>query len=266
MNTPRFSWPEGKSGAITSSWDDGRDHDRRLVEIFNCHGLKATWNLNSCWHVDGNELFVSQEEIATLYQGHEVAGHSYTHPSLNELSPDAMLQELVENRRYLESLVGYPVKGFALPNGRWDSRVVEMLRCCGFAYSRTTRRAEVLEPPKDFLEWHPSCHYEGVLDLWDRFLQMPNSNKLLYFWGHSYELGDRDQWDGMENIACQIGRREDMWYATNMEIYRYVTAWQSLNCSVDGSIVENTSAMTLWIRREDHVVPIGPGQVQRLDS
>ena len=37
----------GKMKALTFSYDDGTLQDRRLVEIFNKYGLKATFNLNS---------------------------------------------------------------------------------------------------------------------------------------------------------------------------------------------------------------------------
>ena len=37
----------GKMKAITFSYDDGVTQDKRLIEIFNKYGLKATFNLNS---------------------------------------------------------------------------------------------------------------------------------------------------------------------------------------------------------------------------
>ena len=37
----------GKKKAITFSYDDGVLQDRRLVEILNKYGLKATFNINS---------------------------------------------------------------------------------------------------------------------------------------------------------------------------------------------------------------------------
>ena len=37
----------GKRKAITFSYDDGVTQDRRLIEIFNRYGLRATFNLNS---------------------------------------------------------------------------------------------------------------------------------------------------------------------------------------------------------------------------
>ena len=38
---------EGKKKAVTFSYDDGVTQDRRLVELLNRYGLKATFNLNS---------------------------------------------------------------------------------------------------------------------------------------------------------------------------------------------------------------------------
>ena len=40
-------FPKGRYKALTFSYDDGREEDRRLVSIFRKHGLKATFNLNS---------------------------------------------------------------------------------------------------------------------------------------------------------------------------------------------------------------------------
>ena len=35
-------FPQGRNKALTFSYDDGRQEDRRLVSIFRKHGLKAT--------------------------------------------------------------------------------------------------------------------------------------------------------------------------------------------------------------------------------
>ena len=37
----------GKMKALTFSYDDGVTQDRRLVELFDRYGLKATFNINS---------------------------------------------------------------------------------------------------------------------------------------------------------------------------------------------------------------------------
>ena len=53
----------GKLKAVTFSYDDGVMMDKRLVEIFNRYGMKATFNLNSgllsyanCFEKDGVDI------------------------------------------------------------------------------------------------------------------------------------------------------------------------------------------------------------------
>ena len=40
-------FPEGKTKALTFSYDDGEKQDIRLIQLFNKYGLKGTFNLNS---------------------------------------------------------------------------------------------------------------------------------------------------------------------------------------------------------------------------
>jgi len=39
-------YPEGKAKAVTFSYDDGVIEDKKLVEIFDRYGMKATFNFN----------------------------------------------------------------------------------------------------------------------------------------------------------------------------------------------------------------------------
>ncbi|MCI9574803.1 MAG: polysaccharide deacetylase family protein, partial [Lachnospiraceae bacterium] len=72
-------FPEGKTKALTMSYDDGRLQDERLVDIFNRNGIKGTFNLNyGLMEKDGNRI--ARERVRELYQGHEVATHCLTHP------------------------------------------------------------------------------------------------------------------------------------------------------------------------------------------
>ncbi len=40
-------FPGGRKKALTLSYDDGVEQDRRLMQIMDAHGLKGTFNLNS---------------------------------------------------------------------------------------------------------------------------------------------------------------------------------------------------------------------------
>ena len=46
MKNIYYCFPQGKAKALTMSYDDGREQDRKLVEIFNRYGIRGTFNLN----------------------------------------------------------------------------------------------------------------------------------------------------------------------------------------------------------------------------
>ena len=48
MHSEKFMrFPEGRTKALTFSYDDGTVSDKRLIEIFDRYALKGTFNLNS---------------------------------------------------------------------------------------------------------------------------------------------------------------------------------------------------------------------------
>jgi hypothetical protein len=51
----------------------------------------------------------------------------------------------------------------------------------------------------------------------------------------------------IEEFAKYIGGRDDIWYATNIEIYDYVKAYENLQTSVDKKILHNPSAIDVWV-------------------
>lgn len=261
MDRFNFLWPDGKRLALTTSWDDGRLDDRRLVELFNRHGVKGTFNLNSSGLGEENKL--DSFEIKNLFAGHEVAGHGVTHPFLERMPESVMINELIGDRIALELLVDYPVVGFALPFGTYDSRVVKALAGCGYAYSRTTKATESFWLPDNFLEWHPTCHHSKCMErLKDFAVPAPvwgNRAKLFYMWGHSFEFDRNNNWNLIEEFCQDVERIDGVWHATNIEVYRYVMAMRALVFSMDGRLVHNPSRLTIWQEAGDVAAAIPPG-------
>ncbi len=272
MNTINFSWPEGKSGALTSSWDDGVASDRRLVELFNKKGLKGSFYLSSA-HIGKTEAqsgwkdYVTAEEMPTLYQGHEVGSHTVHHPYLWKLPLEAARWEMVEDRRKLEEIMGCPIRGFVFPFGRGIGNIhlSTLARDCGFRYARLSTAAEGFELPGDFLSWHVTTHCRGKTDeLWKKFVAHHHTDKLFYMWGHSYEFDDHQAWDSIETFAEMAAATPGIWHATNRDIYAYVSAWRSLVCSVDMTSFSNTGGKTVWFTCKDKLYSIAPGETLRV--
>ena len=224
----------GKKKALTFSFDDGVTQDIRLLEILNKYGLKATFNLNSGMlgltrtlerngkTVDHNKIQPSQ--VKELYAGHEVAVHTLMHLTLPPLSEEAIVYQVEEDRKALESLVGYPIVGMAYPNGPNDDRVAEIIeKNTPIGYSRTVTSTYDFTPQKkNLLRYNPTVYYvEPQLDdLVERFLSEDTDvDRLLYIWGHSYEMdADMITWEHFEELCKRLSGRDDIFYATNKEV------------------------------------------------
>jgi peptidoglycan-N-acetylglucosamine deacetylase len=266
MKPFRFVWPEGKPGALTTSWDDGTIHDRRLVPILNQYGIKGTWNLSSSLlGMDKTQTgfmdMIAAKEVLQLYAGHEVACHSATHPGLASMPENVILSELIHDRQGLEVIMGAPVQGLAYPFGSTNVVVRTIARSCGLVYGRGASESRTFLHPDDFMDWPPSFHFdEHYRATWEDFINPLWDGKLLYIFGHSFEF-EPDKWDQIEDFCRMAGNHPEIWYATNMEVYEYITAWRGLNCTVDLSFIKNNSSRQVWVRCEGKLVCINPGEI-----
>ena len=267
-------FPEGKCKALTLSYDDGVIHDKRLVDIMVKNGLKGTFNVCSGRFGKGGAYNLSADECRELYlqNGMEIAIHGYYHRFMADL-PDGMRSyEVIKDRENLEALTGGIVRGMAYAFGNYDDTVVETLKHAGIAYARTTVSTERFDIPKDFLRMPATCHHrnERLFELAKEFLNYEVKDawrkrpQLFYLWGHSYEFNDCDNWEVIERFAEMAGGREDVWYATNIEIFDYVTAYRNLVFSVDANVVYNPSAVDVWLYEEGKTILAKAGQTVTL--
>ncbi len=81
-------------------------------QLMNKYGLIGTFHLNS--NKLGTTGYLTKAEIKQLFTGHEVSVHSANHPNLTALSKIDVVYEVVEDRKELERLMGYPVRGNGL--------------------------------------------------------------------------------------------------------------------------------------------------------
>lgn len=263
----KYVYPQGKRKALTFSYDDGQIYDKRLAELFRSAGMKGTFHLNS-GNIDlhkGNEIFVSRTELAQVYDGHEIACHGVQHRNLIALTRQQMLLEIQEDRKALEKLTGKLIQGMSYAFGNYDQDIIEIARSLGIKYSRTVQATGDFFPPKDFLEWHPTCHHaDGLSELGDRFLDIADYYELpvMYVWGHSYEFGQSGQWGVIEDFVEKMSGKEDIWYATNLEICNYILATRAQEFSADGLTMYNPTAVSVWVTTQAGFLEIGPGETK----
>lgn len=260
-----MTFPEGKNKVVTMSYDDGKAADRRLVEIFNKNGIKGTFHLNSGLLGQGDRI--PREEIAELFQGHEVSAHTVTHPTIARSPKAQLIEEVFFDRKMLEEIVGYTVRGMSYPNGSYNQSIKELLPHLGIEYSRTVNSTESFAMPDDLLEWNPTCHHNrNLMKLAEDFVQLHKTQYLymFYVWGHSYEFDHDENWNLIEDFCTFIGNREDIWYAANIEIVDYLNAFQNLRFSADSQFVYNPSVMSVWLNVEGKFLEVKGGENTRL--
>jgi len=197
---------------------------------------------------------LGREELVSLIKesGNEIAVHGYRHLSLACTDIGAAAYDVIKDREVLETLFGRVVKGMAYANGSFNSEVLDMIRCCGIEYSRTTISTEGFKLPEDWLRLNPTCHHKNprLMELAESFVANDDEQvyfrkkgvKMFYVWGHSYEFDRDGNWELFEQLCSFVGGRDDVWYATNGEIYDYVEAYRRLRFSHDGKIIHNPSA------------------------
>jgi peptidoglycan/xylan/chitin deacetylase (PgdA/CDA1 family) len=226
----------GKKKAITFSFDDGVTQDIRTIEILNKYGLKGTFNLNSAklgllgepWKVDWGEVsrvIINASQVKSVYQGHEVAVHTLTHPNLTTLNDETVIRQVEEDRKALTELCGYPVIGMAYPCGgvNNDERVAKLIADnTPICYSRTITSTYSYELQKEnLLRFNPTLHFldKRTEEVVEKFLALETGEpQLLYIWGHSYELDYNESlWERFENLCKKLSGKEGIFYCTNKE-------------------------------------------------
>lgn len=267
MDTIYRCYKGGRFKALTLSYDDGRLADRRLVEILNRYGVKGTFHLNA--GLFGDPGRVPADEVKSLYAGHEVSAHTYTHPTIERCPLPMVAQQVLDDRKALEALVDYPVRGLSYPNGSYNQNIVDLLPALGIEYARVVGSTHTFAMPRCFHTWQSTCHHNhDLLKNADRFLALEKSQYqfLMYVWGHSYEFDHDDNWGLIEEFCQKASGKDDIWYATNIEIVDYETAMDRLQFAADGSFAYNPSAMDLWISVNREIVKIPGGQQVNLPT
>lgn len=223
--------------AVTFSYDDGVTQDVRLIELLNQYGLKATFNLNS--ELLGHSGFLAREgkriahykvhaaDVKYVYEGHEVAAHTLTHPLLTQLDEAEIVRQVERDRLNLSELCGYEVIGMAYPCGgiNNDDRVAEIIKnSTGIRYARTIQNTDSFDKQDNLYRFNPNVYhileFDRLMELGRQFVELKaDKPQLFYVWGHAYEMDFHpDDWIKLEEFCKLIAGHDDIFYGTNREV------------------------------------------------
>lgn len=280
-------FPEGKTKAVTFSYDDGFRPDFRMVKIFDNYKLKCTFNINSGRigkEVGKGPLTADEIRENIIVKGHEVAVHGEWHKAPGMVRSIDGIQDVLNCRLELEKITGRIIRGMAYPDSgitRFVNRasyedIRRYLQDLDIAYSRTAGQDNNrYELPFDWYQWMPTAHHDNphILDWAKEFVQMNvgsqycvrRNARLFFTWGHSFEFDHKDNWKHLDDLCKVLSGKDDIWYATNMEIYEYVTAYDSLIFSASGSQAYNPTSQIIWFDYDEKLYCIKPGETLLVD-
>lgn len=226
-------YPGGKKKAFNITYDDGVLQDERFVALLNRYGIKGTFNLNSqlmqeesSWtHPKGMQIKrLPFERVRHLYDGHEVASHTLSHPHMQDLSDAELYRQLKADKDNLEELLGREVKGFAVPFSYYDDRIANCAKACGFAYARKSEFTHNFTPCTDAYHWKAGIYHidPELTNFVAEFLNTREELAVCQILGHSYDLDTENLWGTMELICAAVSKCDDIWFCTHAELVEFL--------------------------------------------
>jgi len=106
--------------------------------------------------------------------GWEMAGHTRTHPHLNELDDAGALQEISEGKAATEAQLGTRLQTFCYPFGHFNVRTPALVQAAGFTGACTTRSGLAKRDTDPFLLPRVKIAYrDGVAGMLYRLMVRP---------------------------------------------------------------------------------------------
>ena len=196
--------------------DDGTVFDKKVIDIFNKYGIKATFNLNSglqdfVWNKDHLEVRrLNLNENKNIYEGHEVASHSLTHPYLTSLSDEDVYQEVKQDIDNLKCIFNRETETFSFPFDGYDERTINIIKSLGITHIILPDINDSFKYPSD--TYHikvTSWNIDDALDKVNRFIE-DDQAKIFIYLSHSYDYEYDNSYDKLEKLCRIVTNNKDI--------------------------------------------------------
>lgn len=221
----------------TTSWDDGHQMDKKLSSLLLDYGMKGTFYVakNRMSSNGNNDL------IRELDEGFEIGAHTLSHCSLTDVYPENVAKEVKGSKEWLEEILEHSIEMFSYPNGKYNGKVVELVKQAGFLGARTLNLETTF--PKDPFMLGIGCQasngspllrlksslksnfsFRSLVD-WrtcakSLFDHVSENGGVWHLWGHSWEVEKNGDWEKLQDILAYVSHRKDVAYLTNGQIIK----------------------------------------------
>jgi peptidoglycan/xylan/chitin deacetylase (PgdA/CDA1 family) len=233
---------------ITTSWDDGCPLDLKVAELLQKYSVPATFYLPV---INQERPSLPAAGIRELARYFDIGGHSYHHVDLTRLSIDSARNEIRNGKRGLEEITGKELATFSYPYGRYNNRIKQAVKECGFKGARTIKGLvrRITDPfqmgtmantTSYFFARYPwqamaAGDYSLLffilkknlsLQNWDRIALetldfVSHNGGIWHFWGHSWEIDENREWNKLSDVLKAAGSlQQDALKVDNSQLLR----------------------------------------------
>ena len=240
--------------SFTTSWDDGSVLDLKIADLLSHYSIKGTFYIPEKFDSkDGKHSAynrrLTEDEIRSIALSHEVGGHSLAHCKLTDIPLKEAQSEIVGSKDFLEKIIGYPIKMFAYPWGKFDEQIASLTKQAGFKGARTTQKLSIKEAEGRFLMdmtvicqpfplrklnvnqyyWRRifdpmhayapkqfAFSWQSLARKW--FKKALNEGNYFHLSGHSWELEKYNMWQELESFLKFVKEHNNIAYLSNSEV------------------------------------------------
>jgi peptidoglycan/xylan/chitin deacetylase (PgdA/CDA1 family) len=140
---------------VSLTFDDGWASAATAAKLLTAHGLRGTFFVNS--GTIGRPNYLSLTDLKSMAEsGHEIGGHSLTHPDLTHLTGDEARRQICDDRKTLLGW-GFPVRNFAFPFSSSTPEIENMVRDCGYNSARSLAELRPHRPDPRYPHFCEAC-------------------------------------------------------------------------------------------------------------
>ncbi|MBE6681560.1 MAG: hypothetical protein E7600_04650 [Ruminococcaceae bacterium] len=261
-----------KAIIFSTDEDDGNQRsDVGLTQRFRNHGFNAAFNLVARPYENANETKIAS--LKELYDGFEIANHSYSHIGMmqsNTSTTDALcIEDCKKGKEILEGIFGEgSIHGMIWPVSHGDREAVVNHVMENYEYVRSAPAeagGDYFAVPTSFgpnwrwtcVDWHNDVTY--LTKYADEYFALESDELTLFsLWSHSVFYPVNDNWYVMDDFLNDFTHSgQNIWNPQPHKYVEYVKAMQQV--TVEDGIVTNTSDIDIYaiVDGNEVVIPAG---------
>lgn len=189
---------------IATSWDDGLESDRRLLEILEKYQVRSSFAITPQRHQAErvpNDIrdtatygWLMPQDGLKLYQPHDICSHTTSHREQTLLAETQIYEDLYQSKLQLADMFQKEIFGLVWPYGCSNTTTKNVAQWIGYLYGRTTA---------NWLSWPWNLEFWDVVPLsWRTELStlIDLARPYVVLAGHTYELRREADWDYLEQF------------------------------------------------------------------